>query len=85
MEKLERVERVDTLHFKDLTVVQKTLCCSIINKFGDGQHPVATVENLDGFEIEYLKELLAKRKFITAKKNLTALGKKILKELQAKL
>jgi hypothetical protein len=79
------MEKKDTLHFKDLTKEQRELSCSIINNFGSGQHPVADDNTIDGFTISYLKEIIAKKKFIAAESNLSELGKKTLAEIRAKL
>ena len=79
------MEKKDTLHFKDFTAEQKGLACSIINRFGDGQHPVADEQTIDGFTTSYLKSILNKKKFLNAKNNLSELGKKTLEEIQAKL
>jgi len=79
------MEKLPTLHFAELTQEQKELACSIINRFGCGQHPVAEVNNIDGFTTSYLKELLDKKEFKDAAVNLSEVGKKTLAEIQAKL
>lgn len=79
------MEKLPTLHFADLNQEQKELACSIINRFGCGQHPVAEVNNIDGFTTSYLKELLDSKEFKAAVANLSEVGKKTLEELQAKL
>lgn len=79
------MEKLNTLRFIEFNKDQKELCCSIINRFGYGQHPIATTENLDGFAVSYLKELLEGKKFIAAEEKLSELGKKTLEEIRAKL
>jgi len=79
------MKKLDTLHFKELTQEQKEMACSIINRFGLGQHPYAEVSNIDGFAVSYLKELLDSQKFIDASANLSELGKKAVEEIRIKL
>ena len=79
------METLDTLYFKNLTFEEKELAASIINRFGTGQHPCAEVDNLNGFAVSYLKEILDSNEFKGAAANLSELGKKTLEELQAKL
>ena len=64
---------------------EKELICSIINKFGSGQHPVASLKTVDVFTVSYLKEILKKKKFINSKSNLSELGKKTLIQIETKL
>jgi hypothetical protein len=79
------MEKLDTLHFKEFNQEQRGLTCSIINRFGSGGHPVADEENLDGFTVSYLKEILNKKKFKDSIGNLSELSKKTLTEIEAKL
>lgn len=79
------MERKDTLHFKEFTDDQKGLICSIINRFGTGQHPVCDERSFDGFAVPYLKKIINNKKFQKAKAGLSTLGKKSLEEIQAKL
>jgi len=79
------MEKLDTLYFKEFNGEQKELACSIINRFGKGQHPCAEVGNLDGFAVSYLKEILDSKKFKDASTNLSELGKKTVEEIQIKL
>ncbi len=67
-------DKVDTLKHLDLTDKEKGMACSIINRFGSDQHPVAELTNCVGFNISYLKELVESEKFIKAKRNLSPLG-----------
>lgn len=79
------MEKLDTLHFIEMTKEQKELSCSIINRFGTGQHPVADESTYDGFAVDYLRELLLKPEFLASEKNLSDVGKKTLEEIRAKL
>lgn len=79
------MEKLDTLHHLDLNQDEINLACSIINRFGCGQHPWADSENYHGFATSYLKELLEKVRSSNAIDNLTDNGKKILAALEQKL
>ena len=68
------MEKLDTLHFIEMTKEQKELSCSIINRFGTGQHPVADESTYDGFAVDYLREL-SKLIAINGKVNLDKLDK----------
>lgn len=57
---------------------QKELLCSIINRFGDGQHPVADMNTVDYFKTSYLKDVLTTEKFISSKSKLSDMGSEIL-------
>lgn len=79
------MEKVDTLYHKEFNQEQKELICSIINRFGTGQHPCAESGNVHGFAVSYLKSILDSKKFKAAAVNLSEVGKKTLEEIQAKL
>jgi hypothetical protein len=79
------MEKLDTLYFKEFNGEQKELACSIINRFGSGQHPCADNSTIDGFATSYLKELLDSKKFKDASVNLSELGKKTVEEIKIKL
>jgi hypothetical protein len=50
------MEKVSTIHHLNLNLDEIILACSIINRFGTGQHPYADSTNYHGFAISYLKE-----------------------------
>lgn len=79
------MEKIDTLHHIYMTTEQKELTCSIINKFGCGQHPSADLQTYDGFARSYLKTILDSKKFKAHEAQLTEKGKKTLEEIRAKL
>lgn len=74
-----------TLHFISFNQDQRELICSIINRFGSGQHPYADDNTFSGFTISYLKEILEKKRFKSSIGNLNETGKKVLAEIQTKL
>lgn len=76
------MEKVESLYHLNLTKDHKQLACSIINRFGKMQHPVADLNTIDGFAISYLKELIESEEFQKEKSNLSALGINILKEIE---
>jgi hypothetical protein len=78
-------QKVDTLKHLDFTDEQKGLICSVINKFGTGQHPWADIHTIDGFMVSYLKEILESRKFNNAKHNFSPLGFQMIEEIKTKL
>lgn len=79
------MEKIDTLHHLGLNQDEINLACSIINRFGSGQHPWADSENYHGFATSYLKELLEKVRSTKAIDNLTDKGKEIFTALEQKL
>ena len=66
---------------KSLTKDQRELICQIINGFGSGQHPVATLSNVDGFYLDYLKEIINSEDFKKSKENLNNNGKEIFQSI----
>lgn len=64
-----------------LNADQQGLMCSIINRFGGGQHPIADGNSLNYFTIDYVKKILNGKKFLKAKENLSQKGKEILETI----
>ena len=81
------MKNLNTLRYigSKFTQEQKEMLCSIINRFGDGGHPVANADNLDYFTVSYLKEILNKKNFIASTDKLSELGKKTLAEISIKI
>lgn len=75
---------LNTLAKLNLTDNEKILAADIINRFGDGQHPVADNNNIVGFAIYYMKEIIMKRDSLI-KKTITGKGNRIFKTLKTKL
>lgn len=76
------MKKVGSLYHLNLTKDHKQLACSIINRFGKGQHPVADLQTIDGFAISYLKELINGQEFQKQKSNLSAIGIETLNEIE---
>lgn len=68
----EKHEPIIWLKELNLKREQRELLAMLINIFGDGMHPFADSDNLDGFSVSYLKEVLAKPEFIEGKTKQTA-------------
>ena len=79
------VDKVETLKHLDLTDEEIGMACSIINRFGNDQHPVAESTSYVGFTISYLKETMESEKFIKAKRNLSPLGKECVENIEKKI
>ena len=79
------MEKVSTIHHLGFNQDEINLSCSIINKFGDGQHPWADSENYHGFAIDYLKKLVEKVRSTKADEKLSDLGKTTLTSIEEKL
>ena len=62
-----------------LTKKQTGFINSIINRYGNGQHPVSDINTFDYFTIDYVKELTEKPKVVN---NLTPIGLEILNEIK---
>ena len=56
----DKLEKVETLHHLNLNKDEKDFAAFIINHYGSSQHPWADDRTIDGFTINYLKELLIK-------------------------
>ena len=56
----DKPEKVETLKHLNLNNDEKKFAVYIINHYGISQHPIADISIIDGFTIEYLKELLIK-------------------------
>jgi hypothetical protein len=76
------MEKVNSLTHLNLTTEQKEFASSVINRFGTGQHPMAYMDTIDGFDVDYLKSLLSGEKFKTCSVNLSDKGKETLKTLE---
>jgi len=72
-----------TLQSIEFTKEQRELICSILNRFGLGQHPFASGKTFDYFMVFYLKNVLNSKKFIESKSKLSDIGKKTLLEIEA--
>ena len=79
------MKNLNTLRYIEFTQEEKEMLCSIINRFGDGGHPVADTDSFDYFTISYLKDIFKKKKFIASTGKLSELGKKTLAEIMTKL
>ena len=75
---------LDKISFTD---DEKGLLCSIINKFGSQQHPIADEKTFPFFTVEYVKEILYTNKyeFINQKDKLSGLGVELLKSIEEKI
>lgn len=72
----------------DFTEEEQIIICSIINRFGTGEHAVASENTIKYFTVEYLIELLPKVDYRLGKhglKTLTAEGEKILQSVKEKV
>lgn len=68
----DRLEKVETLHHLNLNDDEKEFAANVINLYGNGQHPWADDRTIDGFAINYLKELfnkLIQNKWLNPKAN----------------
>ncbi len=79
------MKKVATLHHINFTKTERQLLSSIINRYGDGQHPVADETNIDGFAVSYVKDIVVRKEFIANQLNLSKLGKITLESINAKL
>ena len=79
------MEKVSTIHHLNLNLDEIILACSIINRFGTGQHPYADSTNYHGFAISYLKELIEGIHTSKQDEKLTGEGKETLVSLEEKL
>lgn len=79
------MEKVDTLYHINMTDDEKDVVTSIINVFGTGQHPYASIENVHGFARTYLIDILSTEDFKTKLAGQTEKVKKIVEDLRAKL
>ena len=48
------------MKIESLTRIEKVITAASINLFGSGDHPVATVENLEDFKMPYVNECLGR-------------------------
>lgn len=79
------MKKVPTLHHIEFTTDERLLLCSIINHFGDGGHPVADDQTIDGFMVSYIVDILNKKEFLDSMHNLSPKGEEVLKNIAAKL
>ena len=79
------MKKVLTLHHIDFSKSERDMLCSIINRYGDGQHPVADEQTIDGFMVSYIVDILNKKEFIDAMFKLSPLGEELLKSIASKL
>ena len=63
----EKHQSIIWLKELNLNDEQKDLISMLINIFGDGMHPFADRDNLDGFSVSYLKEILSNEGLIRGK------------------
>ena len=66
----------------NLNAEQRGLVSSIINRFGDGQHPVCDESTYNGFYLQYFQKIIKKKKFQKALDNLSAKGKEVWNGIQ---
>jgi hypothetical protein len=79
------MEKIHTIHHLNLNQDEIILACSIINRFGSGQHPYADSTNYHGFAISYLKELIEEIHTSKQDVKLTSQGHIALTTLEEKL
>lgn len=78
------MEKVPTIHHLDLNQEEIGLACSLINRYGSGDHPVADINTYHGFCISYLREIITKIHDNGVVNNLSEKGKETLKTLEGK-
>ena len=67
MEVDNRTEPVVWLKELNLNDKQKDLMAMLINIFGEGMHPCADRDTIDGFSVSYLKEILSNETLVEGK------------------
>lgn len=66
----------------NLNAEQRGLVSSIINRFGDGQHPVCEEQTYNGFYLTYFQKIIKRKIFLKCLDNLSVKGKRVWNEIQ---
>ena len=74
-----------TLDFIELSDMEKTFVCTIINVFGSGQHPVADNQSINGFTVSYLKTIMNSERFMVATAKLSKDERSLINIIYTKL
>ena len=79
------MRKVETLAHLGLDKEEKGMAASIINRFGEGQHPHAENSTINGFAVSYLKDIIKSDEFVEAKPKLSPIGIKALEGIETKI
>lgn len=66
----------------NLNAEQRGLVSSIINRFGDGQHPVCDEQTFSGFYLSYFQKIIKRKRFLKSLDKFTEKGKQVWNEIQ---